>query len=175
MDLLILAEADRAAEIGADGGALRVGGLLCDVEVERLRTRFVERVLRHARDLEAAERGDGCRRGSVDAHFVSAFFDLAEELVGPGRAGGGPLLQAGDQDLALQLVAVIGVAGQRIDVEACLGETSRSGGDADAVAPALAHEGVHPLGAVGVTDTDAGEEARVEAIVHAGGRACRNS
>ena len=83
---------------------------------------FAERVLRHARDLEAAERRDGRDGRRVDADLVAAL-DLAEELVGAGRAGGGPLLQAGDQDLALQLVAVIGVAGQRIDVEAaCVNE-----------------------------------------------------
>src|ERR1700738_3682859 len=51
------------AEIGADGGALRVGGLLRHVEAERLRARFAERILRHARDLEAAERRDRRGRG----------------------------------------------------------------------------------------------------------------
>src|SRR5580704_13235628 len=58
VELALVTEADRASEIGADGGALRIGGLLRDVEAERLRARLREAVLRHARDLEAAERCD---------------------------------------------------------------------------------------------------------------------
>ena len=88
----------------------------------------------------------------------------------PVASGGGALLQAGDQDLALQLVVEVGVARESIDVEAALGERA-VGGDADAVGPALAQEGVHPLGAVGVADAEADQEARVEAIVDAGGGA----
>src|SRR5580704_14347090 len=117
VELALVAETDRASEIGADGGALRVRRLLRDVEAERLCATFAERVLRHARNLEVAERRDGRGSGSIDAHLASAL-DLAEELVGAGRAGGGALLQAGDQDLALQLVAVIGVARESVDVEA---------------------------------------------------------
>ena len=43
VELALVAEADRAAEIGADGGALRVGGLLRHVEAERLRARTREK------------------------------------------------------------------------------------------------------------------------------------
>ena len=146
--------------------ALRVRRLLRHVEAERLRARFAERVLRHARDLEAAERRDGRVGRRVDAELVAAL-DLAEELVGAGAAAGGALLQAGDQDLALQLVVEVGVARQSIDVEARLGERA-IGRDAHAVGPALALEAVHPLGAVRVADADADQEARVEAIVDAG-------
>jgi invasion protein IalB len=39
-EFALVAEADGASEIGADGGALRVGDLLRDVEVERLGARF---------------------------------------------------------------------------------------------------------------------------------------
>ena len=130
---------------------------------------FDEGVLGHARDLEAAERRDGRGGGGIDAHLVAGL-DLAEELVGAGAAGSGPLLQAGDQDLALQLVVEVGVARQRIDVEAALGERA-VGGDAHRVGPALAQEGVHPLRAMGVADAEADQEARIESIVDAGGRA----
>src|ERR1043165_8902643 len=37
IELALVAEADRTREIGADRGALRVGGLLRHIEVERLR------------------------------------------------------------------------------------------------------------------------------------------
>ena len=119
--------------------------------------------------LEIWKRPNGVMRGGgrrIDAELVAGL-DLAEELVGAGAAGGGALLQAGDQDLALQLVVEVGVARQRIDVEAALGERA-VGGDAHAVGPALAQEAVHPLGAVGVAGADADQEARVEAIVDAG-------
>ena len=88
-------------------------------------------ILRHARDLEAAERRDagGSRRIDVD---LVAGLDLAEELVGAGAAGGDALVQAGDQDLAPQLVVVIGVARERIDVKASLRERA-VGRDAHAV------------------------------------------
>ena len=71
------------------------------------------------RDLQAAERRERRRGRRVDADLVAGL-DLAEELVGAGAAVGGARLQAGDQDLALQLVAGIGVARQRIGIEAAL-------------------------------------------------------
>jgi hypothetical protein len=64
VELLVVAEADRAPGIGTDRGALRVGGLLRDVEAERLRARLAERILRHARDLKAAERRDVAEAGA---------------------------------------------------------------------------------------------------------------
>src|SRR5260370_1244640 len=102
VELALVAEADRAREIGADRGAQRVGGLLRDVEAERLRARFAECILRHARDLQPPEWRDGGHRRRIDVDLVAAL-GLAEELVGAGRAGGGARLQAGDQDLAVQL------------------------------------------------------------------------
>ena len=53
----------------------------------------------------------------IDVELV-ATLDLAEELVGSGAAAGGALVLAGDHDLAIHLVAVIGVARQRIDIKA---------------------------------------------------------
>src|ERR1700730_2953218 len=90
VELALVAEADRTPEIGADGGAQRIGGLLRDVEAERLRTGLTERILRHAGDLQSPERGDGRGGRRVDVHFISAL-GLAEELVGAGCAGGGSL------------------------------------------------------------------------------------
>ena len=112
----------------------------------------------------------GLRRG-VDAEPVAGF-GLAEELVGAGAAVGGARLQVGDDDLALQLVGRPGVTRQRIDVEAGLGERG-VGRDADAVAPALAHEAVGPLSAVRVAHAQPDQEARVEAVVETGRGAAR--
>ena len=58
IELALAAKADGTSEIGADGCALRVGGLLRHVEVERLRARLREGVLGHARNLKAPERRD---------------------------------------------------------------------------------------------------------------------
>ncbi len=127
---------------------------------------FAESVLRHARYLEAAKRRDGGGGRRIYAELVAAL-DLAEELIGPGAAGRGPLLQAGDQDLALELVAVIAVARERIDVERTLGEAA-IGCHAHIVGPALPHEGVHPLRAVGVADAEADQETWIETVVDAG-------
>ena len=120
VELALVAKADGTSEIGADGGAQRVGGLLRHIEAERLCARFAERILRHARDLQAAERRDAGRSRRVDVDLVAGL-DLAEELIGAGAAGGGALLQAGDQDLALQLIVEIGVAGEGVDDRSPIG------------------------------------------------------
>jgi hypothetical protein len=88
---------------GAPANAAVIGRPVSANSAERLRARFAERVLRHARDLQAAERRDGRGRRRIDVDLVAAL-GLAEELVGAGRAGGRARLQARNQDLALQLV-----------------------------------------------------------------------
>src|SRR5882757_11028073 len=169
VEVALVAEPNGAGEVGAERRAHRRGGLLRDVEVERLGARFGEAVLGHTQDLQAGERCD--RRGGrlIDADPVAGL-DLAEELVGPGAAVGGARLQAGDDDLALQLVVEVGVAGQRIDIEVRLREAAIDR-HRDAVGPALALEAVDPLGAVAVADADADQEARVDAVVDTGRRA----
>ena len=164
----LAAKRDAAAELRAQHGANRVGRLLRHIEVQRVRTRLGEGVLRRDAGLEARERRERSHR--PDAELVAGL-DLGQELVGARAARRRALLQPRDLDLPLQLVVEVGVADKSVGVEArprTHGREAAVGRDADRIGPALAHERVHPLGAVGVADAKADQEARVEAIVDAG-------
>lgn len=134
--------------------------------LSELAPHFRQGSLVDARDLQAGERRDARLRPYAEP---IAALDQAEELIGASAAACRARLQAGDLDLPLELVARPGIAGQDVGVEAGLSERA-IGRDADGVGPALAHEGVDPLRARAVAGGDADQEARIEAVVDAGGR-----
>src|SRR5260370_37266687 len=95
----LVGQADGDRQIGAERRAQRGRGLRRHVEAERLRARFAKTVLRPARRLEAAERGDRRGRRRVNRHR-GAGRDLAEELAGAVAAGGGARVQEVEDELA---------------------------------------------------------------------------